>query len=313
MKIVQSATKGDFYESFSDLIFGTLIIFLVVVMALVLKVREESRIIDENKGGLITVNRFTGGSDEPRYYFATIRWHDRPMIAFIPAHIDQWWGIQREAGRNDPVLEICQLFLERKLGLVDAETFVAMGDGISSRLANSMIHCGAGYIVTLVRILAFTELQKDRSADVSPIELRDAIGGIEVGWQNQWEGVPPTFECNEQLMQVVNWLTYNQSRNHHARAFDIAGTPQRLRAQKNGPRSADIRFRVSEDDKVKIGGATLDANTLIAFLSSVTPGSNFIIEYVSDSGDVVQPPRWVEEEILFPLGFDGRIVRESNQ
>ena len=60
MKIAQHSGGGDFYESFSDLIFGTLIIFLVVVLALIVQVHETVERMDRQIGGVVSPNRFTG-------------------------------------------------------------------------------------------------------------------------------------------------------------------------------------------------------------------------------------------------------------
>ena len=49
------------------------------------------------------------------------------------------------------------------------------------------------------------------------------------------------------------------------------------------------------------------------FLTSIMPGANLIVEHRSDSGSETQPPRWVEDEILFPAGFDGRVVRSTTE
>ena len=63
MRLVQSPKGISFHETFSDLIFGTLCIFILVIFALVLQVKKAENALEEEVKELVSPNRFTGGSD----------------------------------------------------------------------------------------------------------------------------------------------------------------------------------------------------------------------------------------------------------
>jgi len=311
MKLVARAKMGDFYESFSDLIFGTLILFLVVVMALVLKVSEASRSLDRKAEGIIYPNRFTGGSDDPRLYFTVFPSGRKQLAAFVPVQVHLGWGLDRKEGRNDPVLDLCECYLQGKLCILEIEQFVAMGGGISRRLTQGLIfHWEISE--PLYRIELLREQRGGSLKGMTALELRDAIGGLHAfkRWNNP-EPLPD-FEYTDHWRRFWNWLTL-QGRDATAPhiGFTIAGTPLSRKAWATNLIGADVRFGAGKDRGIRMGETVVTPDQFIGFLISIVPGADLIVEYRSDAGSETAPPQWIEEEILFPAGFDGRVVRAT--
>jgi hypothetical protein len=173
----------------------------------------------------------------------------------------------------------------------------------------------------------FRDLKGGGLKGVSAVELRDAIGGTHVFTIWNDPRPYPTFAYEEHHRRFWEWFTDGRATGWPSggsegidpagieiakrRGFQIAGHALIERAERSGVEGADIRFSVEGDHSIRLGGTVLTAKQFAGFLASVTPGAGFVIEYRSSSGDEVQPVQWVEDEVLFPLGYDGRIVRKE--
>ena len=89
MKLTGAQQESSFYESFSDLIFGTLVLFLVMVMALALRVKEAQAQAEaiEDAAQLVYEGRFSGGSDSTRVYFTHLPVGDQVHVVWLPESI----------------------------------------------------------------------------------------------------------------------------------------------------------------------------------------------------------------------------------
>ena len=328
MKITRHAGGGDFYESFSDLIFGTLIIFLVVVLALMVQVQKAAERLDKMIGGIVLPHRFAGGTGGPKVGYAILpsefTGKDEIVIVMFPWNVYEIWNEPREPGVTDPVLDLCRGFLDGSLLMLTQSEFFGMAEDLTPRLIGLGDDADGQHIEAhqygeiVCRILTLKRRIGARMNSMSAEEVRDSIGGFglfEYGQDDQtvinsWF-LNPAFPFAYEYDFYYNWINAGGDEWRSERSL---WKPMRERTRQflSDP-SPGIRLRLTADRKVLVGDTVLTTNQFISLLACISPGRGFVVEYVNDEGEAgAPPPGWFEDEVLFPAGYDSRILKRDD-
>lgn len=330
MKIAKQVGGGDFYESFSDLIFGTLIIFLVVVLALMVQVQKATEQLDNMMGGIVSPHRFAGGTGGPKFHYCVFPEYatgeSEPIILLFPWELGDMWNEPREPGVTDPVLDLSRAYIEDGLLMLTASEFVGMAGGLTPRLTGAaedadgskIEHFPYGRIV--IRLFIFEQREGQRMRSMAPEEIRERIGGLDlfhptIRWwedpavQQRWFR-DPSFPFANDHDRYESWLQRNRDREYQPSYIHFMN---RLR-QEGQPYlqepSPGIRVRLTSDKQIIVGETRLTKEQFMQLLASISPGRGFVIEYVDDEGEPgAAPPVWFEDEVLFPAGYDARVLK----
>lgn len=303
MRIVTPERGTSFYESFSDLIFGTLVLFIVIVMALVLELRSATDEMHNKMNRIVSPNRFSGASDTPYWYFAHVRIDNETYIVWAPASLIARFQLNRREGGNDPVLEFCQMALKTSdfpdgISLTSAADYCGMEKDLSLGLARRMASNHFMGIPT-VMFLALKEKEGDLSG-WTPQRLKEALGGLELKTPRQ-----DLAAARDKFIRE----TYTAEGNDHWYKDTLLKIWDAVAAR--GEEAPFIRFRVTPDKKVKVGDYIMPAATFRNILRSIKPGKGFYVEYLTMDGKREAPPDWVFTDILEATGITGRLVSEE--
>lgn len=300
MKLTPARTGTSFYESFSDLIFGTLVLFIVLVMGLVVKLQQtvaeqadrpppaveavERQVAQE----FVAKNRFTGGTDNTYMYWCSVRRGGEAWVAFFPIELVQTWQLARTPERN-PVRTLCDLVVSDGLFMVRETEVAALGRGFGEIRNESWVvyHWELGY--TLDRALAE---RRRLGGAVTTERLTEAVGGLwpDVGGFDEWSAwVGRDSGDGGRMVRLY-------------RQFEAASLA-------TGIAHTRLRFTATETDRgIRVGGLVVSGSAFAALLRSIKPGRGFFVEHLDANGGEVAPPQWVVTEILGPTGFDGRAL-----
>ena len=189
MRLRTSAQESSIYETFSDLIFGTLVLFLVLVMGLALRVKDAQSEAQRTAiaAQLVYEGRFAGGADSTRVYISHVPVDGQLYVAWFPEVISSRWDLDWESGGGLTAPEmVCEYHLEYGDSiLMSVEDFFKLGGGITWAFANSIYEDPRlGAALHLARRV--TELEPGRAWTAS--SLADAIGGLRL--QGDWRDLP---------------------------------------------------------------------------------------------------------------------------
>lgn len=307
-KLREEPRGGSFYESFSDLIFGTLVLFIVLVMALALQMRKSEARISESTARTtakvlehVSKSRFTGAPNQTILYVCHLPVDGVTHMAFLPATVGQGLALARRNG-NDPIAALCDLGVSGELTTLPAPGVEAMAGGLTLAVANRqhavLDHPTAGAVLHVARTLV--QRQPGRwNAD----SLYRALGGMHFDIA-QDDAVQDT--------QVVQLLRdYRTGVMAPGRGMDeTAGMlERRLEATREDP--PRIRFTCPDQDHIRVGATAFSPQMVRTLLGALKPGRNFYLECVDANGKASAFPDWFESQLLAPLGFDGRVIRDE--
>ena len=294
MKLVPEAHANSFYETFSDLIFCTLILFVLLVMALVTQVRTK---VDP----AITPGEFTGATGRTRLFVAFVPEGDKTGVAWVPSDI----AVDTLLARNpaqDPLLELCRRFAEgREPVIIPADRFVGLGPGFSESAAGGLASLSEpGVAIALLRELRATRPGIAGNADA----LRQALCGEHLTLSPDTVS-PDLADAYGRWQEWASALGPNRNRVHSRQTETVHPLRAATFEDDGSPR---IRFRVPGPDRIVVGETELDAGGFSGMLGALDPGRGFRLECINEAGETVTPPTWVIDRILVPVGFDARAV-----
>ena len=306
MKIMRATGGTSFYESFSDLIFCTLIIFVVVVMALAIQIRpvpEEIAVERPDEPELVS-NRFSGAPGEFFIHMVIVRVDGRTALMPIPTDITEVLEAIKSPGNIDPVLSLCELAKTPEgLPILKAEAFIGLAGGVSEPFAKgAYMHWDVAVLVN--RILELERRDPARFRQWSATRLRDEIGGVEA-LDGLLGGGRSTWTRPEIDHDFLQWRR-NGGSDVYSRRSECTQPLADAAARLNPGADPFIRFRVTDDRRVVVGDTTLSREDFKCLLSALKPGRGFYVEY-TDREPGAEMPVWVVEELLRPTGFDKRI------
>lgn len=313
MKLIETSGGGDFYESFSDLIFGTLIIFLVVVLALMLQVQQTTSELNRQIGGVVSPHRFSGGTGQTTFAFSILPREDGGTdMLLVPWDTYRKMEQDAETDEQDDVLDLCRLYKEDRLLIISSDDFLGMAGGLTPeptmpdlRVCPAVIVYDPGRVVLRLR---YAESRGGRAfADLSPEAMRAAIGGASLE-RTSLPGSSYSFDFIDIDQPYWRWLGDGITRGQEV----IVG-PFNERSRERGGDAVDgIRFGV-EGDRLTIGTTSMTPDQFRMLLSVLAPGRGFVLEYDDPSGEEnAAAPAWVEQEVLFPAGYDQRELRDPS-
>lgn len=308
--LTKKPKQGSFYESFTDLIFGTLVIFIVLVMALALRLHDleskASEAMEELRDQVlaqVSRSRFGGGPDHTIVHVAHLPIDGEVHMTWIPVELADQFRFRREVGRNDPVLDLCRLVLEPEgLSYLSADEVVGMEQGLTDAFVDwdyaILDHGSLG-----ARIYALRRLIETSSERFTPEQLKAELGGLEADEDAEWSRASNrvrqfAIEYYDQLDFDNPWWQLTTGRLEELLTETI-GEP------------AVITVESIREGAARIGRTQLTSAELRAMLRATKPGRGFYVQHVSNDGQPADPPDWLYEDILVPLGFDRRLVREE--
>jgi hypothetical protein len=306
MKIVKQSKAGSFYESFCDLIFGTLVLFIVLVMALALRVQssmdemnESTKTLAAEVATMVSPNRFTGGSDRTLVYVAHVPVAGETHLVWLPNELVARWELVRIEGQNDPVLDLCRLIrTPGGLTMMPASEVVEMAGGLTHGFVDwdhtIMEWTSMGEAIHVAR-----ELLRKHGA-LSAAALKARLGGLRFD-RSRPEVKGPSAEY---------WRWLRDGTKEGRRWRETTGRIQERLAEDRGT-PARVRFTALGPDAVTVGACRLNARQFKDVLRSIKPGQGFYLEHRGADGKPAAPPPWVLTDLLGPLGFDTRIMLEE--
>lgn len=294
MKLVPDAHAPSFYETFSDLIFCTLILFVLLVMALVTQVQTRVEIS-------LAPGEFTGATGKSRMFIAFVPVEDRTHVAFVPSEIAIEFFLARAPGR-DPLLQLCELVARGEtFGLIDAESFVALAPGISLELVDEIVSLSeAGVAISLLLELRRTSPEIASDAARSRRLLCGEHTTLHAGTVSP--ELAPAYRRWEEWASALG----SREAYTHSRLTETV-VPLREGAFRDAP-GGRVRFRITDRETVRVGRVEVDAGQFLAMLRSIAPGRGFRVEFVPDDGARPAPPAWVFDRVLIPAGVDARTI-----
>jgi hypothetical protein len=301
MKLGPRPSTTSFYESFSDLIFGTLVLFIVLVMGLVVKLQETvneqedkptpAREVLEREiaAEMVAKNRFTGGSDNTYMYWCAVRHGGDTWLAFFPIELVNRWQLVRSEESN-PVRTVCELLLKDDgLFMIPASDAGGLGAAFGEIETETWVvyHWELGY--TLDRAI---QQRRRLGAGVTVDALTDAVGGL-------W----PSAAGFEEWSRWIGRTDGDGGRMARLyAAFEAA-------SKASGIAHTRLQFHTDPSKRtVGLGGLDVSGGAFASLLRSIKPGRGFFVEHLGPGGAEDPPPDWVKAEVLKPTGFDGRAL-----
>jgi len=307
MKLVKPATGITFYETFSDLIFGTLVLFIVMVLALALKLQATADEVSVTAEELVSETRFTGGAEISYFNVTHFPIKDETQVVWLPQNMVAAWSASVRNPNYDPLLDLCRRYLEdEELSIFTLNKFLNLKGGINYALCKDVKNFySPGLVIYLIRTL---EQQYPKAFPTwSAEELKQKIGDIDYNSGGLIENL-----MHESLKyageEYQKWA--KKYGNRHSRLTESKFQLLPLLKMTEGA-PPNLRFSCTNDNKIKLGSCLITPKTLLNILQTIKPGKGFFVEYVSDSGEMESPPDWVMDEILSKVGFDGRIINEA--
>lgn len=287
MKLDQRPSNTSFYETFSDLMFATLVVFLLIVMVLVVQFRSST---DE----ILARNRFTGATDGA-VTIAAVEVDGAPHVVFLPTRVAsqiginngdfawEWAGWLADGGGRDRVTTI------------PIDRWDELKDAISLRTARSsgrpVIQVNLAHWTVTVPLCVYNE-QLGGAVRLDQQSLYKELGG---------ENSEAFY--NSPLPDRVERFYRTPYADH------LLGP---VLDSIIGDRSDSfLRFGVREDRKVLLDRYVCEPADLRNILSAISPSQDFYLEYVSEDSPGEAPPDWVVEEILRPVGWDRRVIADG--
>jgi hypothetical protein len=294
MKLVPDAHVPSFYETFSDLIFCTLILFVLLVMALVTQVQTRVDVA-------LAPGEFTGATGRSRMFIAFVPVGGRTHIAFVPSDLAIDFFLARAPGQ-DPLLDLCERVARgESFGMIDADSFVDLAPGLSAPLAEEIVSLAeAGAAISLLLELrdSFPEIASDAARS------RRMLCGEHTTLNARTVG-PDLAPSYRRWQEWASALGEREDQVHSRHTQTVA--PLRAGAFRDDG-DGRVRFRVTGADQVRIGRTELDAAQFLAMLRSIAPGRGFRVEFVPEDGARPMPPAWILDRVLTPAGIDARTI-----
>ncbi|MEM1354017.1 MAG: hypothetical protein AAGC44_04060 [Planctomycetota bacterium] len=323
MKIAKATGGGDFYESFSDLIFGTLIIFLVVVLSLIIQVQKtvQGMSID-----VVSPNRFTGSTGDPMFTFFLLPGDsygldpEETVVVFLPLEVAAKVKLTPQAYTTDVELDVTELYRDDKLLWMTTDQFVQMAGGLTPQatLPNYETCPALGLNNEGFFVYAYYQLTKidpQRAKQLNIGMMRDFM------WGTDWY----SDALSAQDQRDLDWLRtmdFGQTYNYYDEwlgGLNDGRVPRKMidpfnnasNSMLDPPTGFRITIPQGTEKKVMVGQTSFEPDAFRMLLQAIAPGKDFVVECVDDAGKPLPPPRWVEDELLFPAGYDARVLKQA--
>lgn len=298
----------SFYVSFCDLIFATLIIFLIIVLSLMLKLTEQKRNFSKSISAEVELNQYSGGASDTTWGFVFVIRRGTPQVAFVPRDVWQQWVAVRSEGDSNVVYQLCSTIAADDPGLavLPIDRFEKLGGGMSLEfMRGGLVQQEVGDVIS--RILAEFD-----GGTKSARDLYAACGGIHAGTYTPQDA--PAAAARVASKAYFAFIAGPGKPLNDGDPLQFFRHYERLRttmaaaAEATKDRPACLLFDVVESRRALVGGTELTPKELQAILGAISPGRGFYVEFI---GKNEPPPAWVISDLLGPAGFDRRVLSEE--
>ncbi len=299
MKLANRNSNTSFYETFSDLMFSTLVIFVLIVLVLVVQFKNS---INE----VLSPNRFVGG-ESGVISVGLVQVDGDPHVAFIPRAVAAMLGVNHSEPKDggDIVWGWSQ-YLGRQ-GASDGVFAIPIKQWDRFSPAFKLRSQGAETI----------GMQCFRASWGAMLSLQLVVDGV-LGRGPIRQGPDQIYaklggegnSGHEQAGQQFK-MFYKDTFGSHLLLpilYSDDGDPSAI-MQSTG--ESYLRFKVTEDRKIVLGEYVCEPKDLRSLLRSISPSMDFYLEYVADGPEPTAPPEWVVEEILAPVGWNRRVIADD--
>lgn len=306
-RLTDRPSKGSFYESFTDLIFSTLVIFIVLIMGMAIQLQSSQGEIEEAAKTtrdevleLVSQSRFGGGADYTVINVGHLRIDGQAHMMWIPSSLADSFRFAREEGGNDPVLAFCKRALEPDgFCFLSIDEVVGMEGGVNEAFVDWDYGVIEWYAVPRLAYAA-RQLVAGKPEGWTAERLKSELGGLHADKLGSKPGALAEKAYEE------HWHFYEQGPHWkkttgelERRLAHTIGEPAHIVIESIGP------------NRARIGKTEVSAADLRNILLSVKPGKGFYIQHIGADGKETAPPAWLYDGILVPLGFDRRLIREE--
>jgi hypothetical protein len=313
LKLTARPAQIEFYESFSDLIFGTLVLFIVLVLALTLKLNEAIEELEVAATDIVSKAHFTGGANETQAIVCAVPKGDSLEMIWIPTEIDAGWDKRGPDGTvsNAPFVALCELAL-RPGGFTrfSAENLPKLAKAFSKPCASGFAFAysygEAIYLIERRLALGGPELE-----NVTSESLAATVGRLEVSPNDINGNVLAVSDprLNAARSEYVDWATNRGTQDRIWRYDFTAGV-----VWQNSTPGEEVRMRIQVTEKegpIHVGELKLSPHQVGDILAAIKPGVGYYLEVTNELGEDSEPPTWVFEKLLVPSGYIERVLREG--
>lgn len=292
MKLVKQKAANSFFESFSDLIFATMAIFVMLLIIFI-----------SQNGADDVRTEYTGNSAASYSLIAHVPVKGTPSVLFFPIAVADRFNLQRKIGLNDPLLKLSQASVsEDGLVSIPISEYLKIASGVSKGFAMGIRSQGEGTIEAALLLEATTVNATPQSAE----KLKAAIFGKNtlrvLGAGSGKNKIHLTDKWRSRYLSISTWMQSQEKGNFHSWVKQ-SREPLRRKAQSRDDKRSVVTYRVTSKNEVRIGGAKLSAQQFRAFLRSIHAGADFALIHLNHGDSPIVPPNWVIDEILIPTGF----------
>lgn len=288
MKLVKPRKSNSFFESFSDLIFATMAIFVLLLILFISQQGETEAPVE-----------YTGGSTATHSLIAHYRVDGSPHILFFPQAVADRLSMARMESVNDPLLALAEMAVSADgLTSVPLDDYVRMADGLSAAFAQTIRSQGEGTVEAGLLLEALSgpeaptaEMLKNLVFEAGA--LRTVDGGklrLKSPWAERYRG-------------YMDWLQTHEDGNPHS-WLSQSREPVRAAASPREDGRAVVTYRAGAERGLRVGDSELSPAQFRGFLRSIRSGPRFALIHVNDQGLATPPPPWVVRDVLLPAGFD---------
>jgi len=299
MKLFKPARQTSFYESFSDLIFCTLVLFIIMVMGLALKLEATVSASQKEVEKVIWKNRFSGGVDNTFFHYTHTIIGKIPYLVLVPDYLSSQWDCTRNIKSNNPELDLCQLALsEMGLLYIPIDKVKKLNGAITRQfLRGGIYEYEIG--VFLYAILKLKQSQPYNFKNWSPETLLYKI----VYWEDNrgWFYNKPDI-----IDEYDKWDKQGTGKKNYWAQKTIE--PLKELADSTKEYAAFLKFTALDDKKIQVGSYKMSSKGFSNLLTSIKPGKGFYIEHVSSENVPSAPPEWVMKEVLETVGYGDRTL-----
>lgn len=298
----------SFYVSFCDLIFATLIIFLIIVLSLMLKLTEQKRDFGKSISAEVELNQYSGGASETNWGFVFVIRGGKPHMAFVPRDVWQQWGAARSEGDGNVVYQLCSAIAADDPGLavLPIDRFESLAAGMSLEfMRGGLIEQEIGDVIS--RIYAIYD-----GGTKSARDLYTACGGVHAGFHTPLDTPSPAARIASRayfaFIAGPGEALQDGDPLQFFRHYERLRTTMAAAAEGTKDRPACLLFDATDSRRVTVGKCELTPKEFQAVLASISPGKGFYVEHIGKSDSA---PSWVISDLLGPAGFDRRVLSDQ--
>lgn len=311
MRILRQSSESSFYESFSDLLFGTLVLFVVLVMGMALEMRSPGEPKPDATPKAQTPkdpgagSRFVGGAGATTCYVGylpgKIDGRTVDFLVWVPQSVAHEWDLAFASQKINAMGRWCSFAQKDGLALMPVTDLMKMEKALGLALIQGMqTRIEYGYKAYLMRAL---QARLSTFKSIAPMQLGELLGGADTS-----ESERIAVEVQDADQQFLRWA-FGANRTADWRRPIHEGDGRLLKSMERAGRKPEegafVRFHApSTRGNLAVGDAVITPETFRGILRSIAPGGDFFVQHMDERFDKPAPaPDWVIQDVLGPVGF----------